>query len=281
LAADGHCPVAAPTADGFAVVWADAAGLQLQRLDGSGAAHDKPSLVVKIEDPEACPSALLDTSAGLVVAWYEPKSTNQVVARLDPGGSIAAQLMLDQVPITASHELALLSLHDQTFLASVRWSNDTPSSVISPIDWSKGLAVEQSALPGYFQAFFASGDDLVLGIPGLESFELYAGAPSEPPRIWAKEPGGSLAAADACGRVVALGNEGFNPGGFAAGYFAEALDPSAPKVALGGVTEAALTGAGSQFAVLWYSRIGPHSGFNVAATTGATGTLNLTTLTWQ
>jgi hypothetical protein len=50
---------------------------------------------------------------------------------------------------------------------------------------------------------------------------------------------------------------------------------------LGGETEAALSGAGSQFGVLWYSRIGPGGGFPGSASAGATGALKFTTLTWQ
>lgn len=281
LTADGHCPVAAATSEGFTLVWADATGIQLQRLDARGAVRGKSSLVVASADRGACPSSLLDTSDGLVVAWYEPSSTNQVVARLDASGAIAAQLILDQVPITDSAQVMLLSLRDQTLVARARWKDSMPASVISAIDWSKGLLTEKSVTPGLLQAFFASGDDLVLAVRGSQGLELFAGPLGASPGVWARESGAFSATADACGRVVALGEEVITPGGIAEGFFAEALDPPTAKVALGAVTEAALTGAGSRFGVLWYARVGPSHGFPGAAMAGATGTLNFTTLTWQ
>ena len=156
-----------------------------------------------------------------------------------------------------------------------------PASAISEIDWPNGLITEKSVTPGFLQAFFASGDDLVLGIQGSQGLELSAGPLGASPGVWARESGASAATADACGRVVVLGAEGSTPAGIAEGFFAEALDPPTAKVALGAVTEAALTGAGSRFGVLWYARVGPSHGFPGVARAGATGTLNFATLTWQ
>lgn len=49
---------------------------------------------------------------------------------------------------------------------------------------------------------------LVLGMMDSAQMTLYAAAPGEQARVWLREPGGSSAAADSCGRVVALGNAG-------------------------------------------------------------------------
>jgi hypothetical protein len=231
--------------------------------------------MVDTRDKKACPSALLDTDAGLIVAWYELASTNEMLGLIDLNSDVMS-MQIGQVPTVDSPDMALVSLGSQTYLAHVRWTKDNPETVISSIDWSKGLT-EQSVTPGYFSSFFAMGNQLVLGMQDSQQMTLYAATPGEQPSVWLHEPGGSLAAADACGRVVALGDGGPLPAGIADGFFAQPLEPAGAKVDLGGLTEAAIAAAGAQFGVLWYERIGP-PGIGPGT---ATGTLNFATLSWH
>jgi hypothetical protein len=275
LATDGHDAVAAATADGFAVVWADDAGLQLERLDRAVSASVMPSLLLDARDAQALPIALLDSDDGLVVAWYEAGSKNEVLARIDAQDHVTSKLVFEQLPDAVSPDMALAVLDGSIYFAHVRWTGDNADSVISAVDWFEGLK-EQSVTPGFFGSFFATADRLVLSTSDSDRMTLYAAAHGEQAREWLREPRGSVAAADACGRVVALGSELAGPGGAAGGFFAQPLDPAAPKVDLGSMSREAFAAGATQFGVLWYARLG-------GQTSGApgTGTLNFATLSWR
>jgi hypothetical protein len=292
VAASGACPVAAWGGTGFAIAWGDSEGLRLQLVDTAGAPVGASSLVLSRPNVQACPISLVATSAGLALAWYEGESVlEENVGLVGATGPIGTKLELDAVGPGVSPNVGLGVLGGQTYAAFAEWpGGDSPSgralTFVARIDWSQGAAVSQGTAPGFLISLVVADGQLLFttqAFGGGGAPLAYGGTPGAGfPRavgMCGTEFCEATLAADGCGRIVQVGNEGFTPGGFAEGFFVQPLQSSAPPVELGDVSESSVVGAQSTFGVLWYWGVGP--GGVYPGEEPQTGTLSFTTLSWQ
>jgi len=283
VAANGYCPVATWNATGFAIAWGDGAGLHLQQVDTNGAPMGNPALVLSRPNAQACPTALVATSSGLAIAWYEGQTVLQEnVGLVGAGGTIGTAVQLASEGPGVSVNIALAQLGGEMYAAFVEFADGGSAvTAVTRIDWSQGVALLQGMVPGFLgslvvadgQLWFTTGQSGVLaygGVPGA-AFPL--------PVASCTGSGGRSWVADGCGRIVEVGTTGSTPAGVATGFFVQPVQINSPAVALGGVTGTAIVGAQSTFGVLWYARIGP--GIPFPGEEPQTGALSFTTLSWR
>jgi hypothetical protein len=285
VSANGTCPVAAWNATAFAIAWGDATGLRLQQVDTTGAPVGDPALGLSRPNAQACPTALVATSSGLAIGWYEGQSVLQEnVGLVGASEAIGTPVSLDAVGPGVSANVALGVLGGQTYAAFNEWpGGDSPSGLtaVVRIDWAQGAAVSQGVVPGFFISFIVADGQLLFttesggplaygGIPGA-AFPVAIGScygSWEAPLV-----------ADGCGRIVAVGTTGVTPAGVAEGFFVQPVQSSAPELQLGNVTGSAIVGAQSMFGILWYARVGP--GIPFPGEEPQSGALSFTTLSWR